>query len=81
MRGIFFLQSLAALQHCSASESKYVMRRIVSWSIVEIPYSIDMDRLEPFFEKFLLTARMFYSGQLCGISEDQNRSRLAISMC
>lgn len=27
-----------------------------------------MDRLEPFFEKFSLTARMFYSGQLCGIT-------------
>jgi hypothetical protein len=29
-----------------------------------------MDRLEPFFEKFSLTARMFYSGQLCGITGD-----------
>src|SRR5246127_177161 len=29
-----------------------------------------MDRLEPFFEKFSLTARMFYSGQFCGISGD-----------
>jgi hypothetical protein len=40
MPGIFFLQSLAALQHRSASESKYEMIRIVIWSIVEIPYSI-----------------------------------------
>jgi AraC-like DNA-binding protein len=29
-----------------------------------------MDRLEPFFEKFSLTARMFFSGQLCGITGD-----------
>src|SRR5260370_13987001 len=29
-----------------------------------------MDRLKPFFEKFSLTARMYYSGQLCGISGD-----------
>jgi AraC-like DNA-binding protein len=29
-----------------------------------------MDRLEPFFEKFSLTARLFYSGQFCGISGD-----------
>ena len=27
-----------------------------------------MDRLAPFFERFSLTARMFYSGQLCGVS-------------
>lgn len=27
-----------------------------------------MDHLAPFFEKFSLTARMFYSGQLCGSS-------------
>jgi AraC-like DNA-binding protein len=31
-----------------------------------------MDRLEPFFEKFSLTARMFYSGQFCGISGDHD---------
>ena len=30
-----------------------------------------MDRLAPFFERFSLTARMFYSGLLCGSSEDQ----------
>ncbi|HEY4046172.1 MAG TPA: AraC family transcriptional regulator [Acidobacteriaceae bacterium] len=27
-----------------------------------------MDRLAPFFERFALSARMFYSGQLCGVS-------------
>lgn len=27
-----------------------------------------MDRLAPFFERFSLSARMFYSGRLCGIS-------------
>lgn len=27
-----------------------------------------MDRLAPFFERFALSARMFYSGRLCGIS-------------
>jgi len=27
-----------------------------------------MDRLTPFFERFSLSARMFYSGQLCGVS-------------
>lgn len=27
-----------------------------------------MDRLAPFFEKFSLTARMFYTGRLCGIT-------------
>ena len=30
-----------------------------------------MDRLAPFFERFSLTARMFYSGLLCGSSGDQ----------
>ena len=30
-----------------------------------------MDRLAPFFERFSLTARMFYSGLLCGSTEDQ----------
>ena len=30
-----------------------------------------MDRLAPFFERFSLTARMFYSGLLCGSSVDQ----------
>ncbi len=30
-----------------------------------------MDRLEPFFERFSLTARMFFSGRLCGSSGDQ----------
>jgi AraC-like DNA-binding protein len=31
-----------------------------------------MDRLAPFFERFSLTARMFYSGQLCGVSPNLN---------
>jgi AraC-like DNA-binding protein len=31
-----------------------------------------MDRLAPFFEKFSLTARVFYSGLLCGSTGDQN---------
>jgi AraC-like DNA-binding protein len=30
-----------------------------------------MDRLAPFFERFSLTARMFYSGLLCGSTLDQ----------
>jgi hypothetical protein len=30
-----------------------------------------MDRLAPFFERFSLSARMFYSGLLCGSSGDQ----------
>src|ERR1700740_2537922 len=30
-----------------------------------------MDRLAPFFERFSLTARMFYSGLLCGKSADK----------
>src|ERR1700739_3709273 len=30
-----------------------------------------MDRLAPFFERFSLTAQMFYSGLLCGSSADQ----------
>jgi AraC-like DNA-binding protein len=30
-----------------------------------------MDRLAPFFERFSLTARMFYSGLLCGSTVDQ----------
>ena len=29
-----------------------------------------MDRLAPFFERFSLSARMFYSGRLCGVSPD-----------
>ena len=32
-----------------------------------------MDRLAPFFERFSLTARMFYSGLLCGSTGDQVR--------
>jgi AraC-like DNA-binding protein len=35
-----------------------------------------MDRLAPFFEKFSLTARVFYSGLLCG-STDNNESEQA----
>jgi AraC-like DNA-binding protein len=31
-----------------------------------------MDRLAPFFERFALSAQMFYSGQLCGISPNLN---------
>src|ERR1700744_2345090 len=31
-----------------------------------------MDRLAPFLERFSLTARMFYSGLLCGSSADQS---------
>jgi AraC-like DNA-binding protein len=31
-----------------------------------------MDRLAPLFERFSLTARMFYSGQLCGVSPNLN---------
>ena len=31
-----------------------------------------MDCLAPFFERFSLSARMFYSGQLCGISPNLN---------
>jgi AraC-like DNA-binding protein len=30
-----------------------------------------MDRLAPFFERFSLTAKLFYSGRLCGSSGDQ----------
>lgn len=33
-----------------------------------IPYSLIMDRLAPFFERFTLSARMFYSGRQCGTS-------------
>ena len=29
-----------------------------------------MDRLSPFFDHFTLSARVFYSGRLCGISGD-----------
>jgi len=31
-----------------------------------------MDRLAPFFERFSLSARMFYSGLLCGVSPTLN---------
>src|ERR1700761_3510184 len=31
-----------------------------------------MDRLAPFFERFSVSARMFYSGRLCGISPNLN---------
>ena len=31
-----------------------------------------MDRLSPFFERFTLSARMFYSGEFCGISPTLN---------
>lgn len=33
-----------------------------------------MDRLAPFFERFTLAARMFYSGQQCGISPNLDAS-------
>ncbi|HWZ50973.1 MAG TPA: AraC family transcriptional regulator [Granulicella sp.] len=32
--------------------------------------SIEMDSLSPFFEHFTLSARVFYSGRLCGVSGD-----------
>ena len=31
-----------------------------------------MDHLAPFFDRFALSARIFYAGQLCGISGDHN---------
>jgi AraC-like DNA-binding protein len=34
-----------------------------------------MDRLAPYFERFSLTARMFYSGLLCGSTGDQDSAR------
>src|SRR5260370_15303064 len=33
-----------------------------------VSFSSHMDRLAPFFERFTLSARMFYSGAFCGIS-------------
>jgi AraC-like DNA-binding protein len=35
-----------------------------------ITFSITMDRLSPFFRNFTLSARVFYSGTLCGFSSD-----------
>ncbi|SEG43513.1 Helix-turn-helix domain-containing protein [Bryocella elongata] len=34
-----------------------------------------MDQLSPFFARFALSARVFYSGQLCGISSDHESER------
>lgn len=34
-----------------------------------------MDRLAPYFDRFSLSARMFYSGRLCGISENLDSER------
>jgi AraC-like DNA-binding protein len=51
------------------------MVRIVTKSIIGIPYSL-VDQLAPFFERFSLTARMFYSGLLCG-STGNHESELA----
>ena len=34
-----------------------------------------MDRLAPYFERFSLSARMFYSGLLCGSTGDQDSNR------
>ena len=34
-----------------------------------------MDRLAPFFDRFALSARIFYSGQLCGSSGDHETER------
>jgi AraC-like DNA-binding protein len=35
-----------------------------------ISYSIEIDQLSPFFAHFALSARVFYSGRLCGVSGD-----------
>lgn len=48
------------------------MRRIAIESRVVIAYSLSMDPLAPFFERFSLSARMFYSGRLCGRTVDQD---------
>jgi AraC-like DNA-binding protein len=37
-----------------------------------MPRSIEPDRLAPFFANFTLSARVFYSGRLCGISGDHD---------
>jgi AraC-like DNA-binding protein len=43
---------------------------IVVESINAIPRSIEVDQLSPFFDQFTLSARVFYSGKLCGVSGD-----------
>jgi AraC-like DNA-binding protein len=42
----------------------------VTRSIQKLFRSIRLDRLAPFFSRFTLSARVFFSGQLCGISGD-----------
>jgi AraC-like DNA-binding protein len=34
-----------------------------------------MDKLSPFFSRFALSARIFYSGRLCGLSDDHETER------
>jgi hypothetical protein len=36
--------------------------------IIQAPRSIELDRLSTFFSQFTLSARVFFSGQLCGTS-------------
>ena len=41
-------------------------------SIDAISWSIEVDRLSPFFANFAISARVFYSGRLCGTSGDHD---------
>ena len=49
---------------------RHVSILIITISIDMISFSIGMDSLSPFFTHFALSARVFYSGQLCGASGD-----------
>jgi AraC-like DNA-binding protein len=45
-----------------------IARGKIAYSLDKISASIEMDRLSPFFTHFTLSARVFYSGRLCGTS-------------
>jgi hypothetical protein len=53
----------------------------ITESLDKIAPGIEMDRLSPFFSRFALSARVFYSGKLCGESgthESQNTGHLHV---
>ncbi len=43
---------------------------MVTKSLAVIAWSIEVDTLSPFFSRFVLSASVFYSGRLCGVSSD-----------
>jgi AraC-like DNA-binding protein len=66
MKSPFHGQFLFALKIIMPQRTR--LKAIIS--SVEISWSLDMDSLSSMFEKFSLSARVFFSGRLCGVSGD-----------